>query len=273
MNTRTTMSWAVGALLLAQLPACTPIQIQNTSGKDYLARAADRLSDQEANAKSEEKLRDVLRQVAAVEPALSLPARFGLARIDHRRRGGDLSIIPEGEYLIWQALAGKLDSGTGTFVTVSPLVAKLTSRAVNDVAASADGNERLDDTLSAIDRVRIAAARQHIDYVLVYQVNSSHETNRNAFAVTDLTILGGAIFPSREVDADATAQALLLDVMNGYPYAVIEGRAKEKAWSPWWYADHNAKLAANTAENRAVGDLVANVGEMILGVRKRQSTE
>ena len=268
MNTRFVMSSVVCALLLTQLPACAPMQLQNTSGKDYLARAAERLGDQKANAASEEKLRHVLRQVAAVEPALSFPARIGLARIGHHYRGGNLSVIPEDEFAIWRALAGTLDDDIGTFVTVSPLVAKLTARAAQDVVRPIDEADRLADRLSAIDRVRLAAARQHIDYVLVYQVNSSHETDENFFAITDVTIFGGAIFPSREVSADATAQALLLDVMNGYPYALIEGRAQEATWSTWWNVHSNAQAAANTAEHRAVAALAENVGQMVADLRQ-----
>jgi hypothetical protein len=67
-------------------------------------------------------------------------------------------------------------------------------------------------------KVRLGAARQHLDYVLIYEVFSETKTTKLASSVANWTIIGGYFVPSREIETSGFANALLLDVRNGYPY-------------------------------------------------------
>ena len=67
-------------------------------------------------------------------------------------------------------------------------------------------------------KIRLGAARQHLDHVLVYEVFSETKTTKLASSVANWTIVGGYFVPSREIETTGFANALLIDVRNGYPY-------------------------------------------------------
>lgn len=73
---------------------------------------------------------------------------------------------------------------------MSPLVAQL--------AAASAGR---DAVRSVADTIRIGAARQHLDAVLVYGVASGRRDSATPLSILDLTIIGNFLVPSRALQA------------------------------------------------------------------------
>lgn len=170
---------------------------QYTSGADFLSRYQDTPITQNSSTNL------AVKDIAAVEPDLRFPARIGLARIGPNQR---LMGVPFDEAESWRDAAESLGPSFGTFLPVSPLIANSVSHM----------GQR--DKTTVIDHIRRGAARQHLDYVIAYEVSHLTKSDGNALRLTDLTVLGLFVLPSRNVKAEATASAILLDVRNGYPY-------------------------------------------------------
>lgn len=219
--------------------------LQTTSGADYLARYD--ASHEIANGTPTDVDEDV-RRIAAIEPNLVFPARIGLARIEN----GSLTALPADEARIWQDLIEEIGSDYGEFVPVSPLISSM----VGEPAAPG-----MDRAAAVIANIRRGAARQHLDYVVTYEVGSSRQQKANALALADLTIIGMFVLPSRTVEVEATASALMLDVRTGYPYATLTTHADKsgvsRAVSEW----STSLEYADTAEERAVAKLAEEFGK------------
>ena len=185
------------------LGACSAT-LQTTSGADYLAAY-----DDPAYQPNTSSLDAEIREIAAIEPNLRFPARIGLARVD---RGGGLINMPVEEGYLWQEASETLGADFGEFVPVSPFIASTVS-----VARPRGDNFRQ----STLANIRRGAARQHLDYVLIYEVTTSHEKKANILSLGDATLLGLFILPSRQIEVEAVTSAVLMDVRNGYPYATI----------------------------------------------------
>ena len=235
-----TAGLAVAALGL--LGACASY-VQTTSGEDYLARYEE--TWQPNCAPGEGGIDAEVRAIAAVEPNLVFPARIGLARI----ADGRLTEIPGDESALWVEMTNGLDAGFGEFVPVSPFIAAMVS--------SGSGDRLTPKT--AIEDIRRGAARQHLDYVLVYEVTSATSKRDNAFSIADATILGFFLLPGRNVKAEAIASGIMLDVRNGYPYATITAFTEEKGVSRGSAAWGRMAELADTAEEGAVAEFVIEV--------------
>jgi hypothetical protein len=88
--------------------------------------------------------------------------------------------------------------------------------------------------------IRVTAARQHLDAVLVYEVDATADSKNNPLAIADWTLIGAFVLPSQNVKAEGVAQALLLDVRNGYPYGTIRATADDKTIAAR-FANHEAE--------------------------------
>ncbi len=138
---------------LTLLGACS--QVHTTSGAEYLARY-------EATSKGAVIDREI-REAASVEPILTFPARLGIAKINQGRMVG----IRPTELKLWSEIAAR-NHRLGEFVAVSPLIAEFAddSGRLNRTALFGDARE-------LVKKIRIGAARQHVDAVLVYGVDSA----------------------------------------------------------------------------------------------------
>lgn len=252
---------ALGAMLLT---ACESY-VQSTSGEDYLARydgsytpTAGTGSDVDAD----------VRKIAAVEPDIRFPARIGLARIEN----GQLISVPADEAYIWQELAADLGPLYGEFVPVSPLIANMVRP-----STELSKNRHWRDPANAIADIRRGAARQHIDYVLAYEVGSSTAEKANALALADLTVIGMFVLPSRTVDVEASASGILLDVRNGYPYATVTAHAEKGGLARAVSEYSKARELADTAEELAVlhlsDDVKTAMGELAKRATLKPSAE
>ncbi len=234
---------SISLLVMATaMTACTAT-LQTSSGADYLARYDE---SHTAYAATVNTVDADVRRIAAIEPTLAFPARIGVARIHN----GALTGLPADEARIWQDAASEMDDAYGEFVPISPLIASMVA------APRAKGADR---TSAIISHIRRGAARQHVDYVLVYEVGSSTRTKANALSLADLTIIGMFVLPSRTHDIKASASAVMLDVRTGYPYATLTAHADKqglsRAVSNW-----TTKLDyADTAEEEAVANLAGDL--------------
>ena len=243
---------AAAALSLIALTACETA-IQTTSGADYLARY-DSTHNTASSASS--SVDADIREIASIEPTLAFPARIGLARIKH----GRLITVPTDESYIWQETVKNLGPLYGEFVPVSPLITSMVSEQRQEY-------ESREKTL--IENIRRGAARQHLDYVLVYEVGSSRREKANALALADLTIIGMFVLPSRSIEIEASASAILLDVRTGYPYATITSHAEKSGVSRAVSEYSTGQKLADTAEERAVLMLASDVESGMEELAKR----
>ena len=249
-------TWIAG-LALAGIVACTS-SIQTTSGADYLARYDGSYETADGTCASETDA-DV-RRIAAIEPDLQFPARIGLARIGPY---GDLVAIPAAELEIWGDLAEAYGPEIGEFVPVSPLIASMVS------SPDYTGPNR---TGAVIDHIRKGAARQHIDYVLVYETGVTKADKANGLALADLTVVGMFVLPSRDVEVEASASGILLDVRNGYPYATVTAFAEKKGLSRAVSIWSRKKALSENAEEAAVMELADDLKDALGGLQEAATT-
>ncbi|MEM1086132.1 MAG: hypothetical protein AAGH90_00260 [Pseudomonadota bacterium] len=239
MASRIKLAGLAAAIMLAV--SCESY-VQTTSGADYLARydethlSADRATHSDIDAD--------IRDIAAIEPTLDFPARIGLARIEH----GRLSAIPADEGYIWQDTLADLGPLYGEFVPVSPLIAASVAKYPERGMASTPAT-------TTIANIRRGAARQHLDFVLVYEVGSSSAEKANALAFADLTVIGMFVLPSRSIDVEASASGLMIDVRTGYPYATLTAHSEKSGVSRAVSEYSSRRALADTAEERAVEKL------------------
>ena len=246
---------------------------QSTSGSRYLAK----YETQEATAGAPATVTDAqILQAAAVEPTLTFPARIGLARIDE----GRLSVIPTAEAAVWQDLGARLGPAWGQFVPVSPLVAAVASPVTGESACRRPepAYHRQREREAAVDfdclretmqTIRLGAARQHLDAVLIYESFGRSQDRTNPLAITQLALIG-FFLPTENVEAQGLAQAVLVDVRSGYHYGTATAAADEPAHrlSTQSNVDTAHSAAQGEARLAAVTALTAEVEKMAVALRR-----
>ena len=242
----------VAALAVGALTACTPT-IQTTSGAAYIGEYKT------PTLQSTNKFRSKIREAAFVEPTLRFPARIGLARVE----GGRLTVIPPAEADAWLATNDKLGKKFGKFVPISPLIAALAAGDVGHPKARRGHWRQPADLDNLIQRIRLGAARQHVDAVLIYEVIGKKRQSGTALNLADLTIIGAYLIPSRVIRASGFATALLVDVRNGYPYGTAVAVVKDGSLAPTVWSDESAKLLEAKAKRAAVIKLSHDVETMM----------
>jgi hypothetical protein len=243
-----------GVALCAALAGCTHTT-QTTSGRDFIQA----YPSEKMQAAQKTGIDAEVRAAAAVEPLLRFPARIGLARIGNAQHRWDAQLtgIPEHEAAAWQAVSTKLGPTFGTFVPVSPLVAEMMD--ANEVHRS--------NANAVIRKIRLAAARQHLDAVIIYESDGTADASSNPLSIGEWTLIGALILPSQDVEARGVAQALLVDVRNGYPYGTAQAEANDST-STVRVATGDAKRdLAETVRLAAVKNLAPEVEKMMRELR------
>jgi hypothetical protein len=118
-----------------------------------------------------------------------------------------------------------------------------------------------------VDMIRVGAARQHLDAVLIYEVGGTPRDTATPLSVFDLTLIGNSIIPSRLLEGRATAAAMLIDVRNGHPYGTALARAEE---SGMWFnagSTDRSQLLVRRAQEEAVRKLTGEVATMVERLR------
>ena len=248
-----THSLAALAVATALLVSGCDHSIQTTSGQAYL----DKYPASGLVASGDEKSIDAkVREVAAVEPTLRFPARIGLARIEN----GELTGVPGEEANAWMKAAENLGPTFGQFVPLSALVAAMVSGP--DTAARTGRDVNSSRMYRTMEKIRLGAARQHLDAVLVYEVYGKSERNENPLALLNLTIIGAYMLPGESVHADGFASALLLDVRNGYPYGSARKVVAHDTVTPSAGSYDRSRSIMQATMTRAVVELVPEVEQM-----------
>ncbi len=240
------------ACVLLGVTACTST-IQTTSGADYLAAYENRYTPAVGG---ESGVDAQIKSIAAIEPQLHFPARIGLARIERRQ----LSAIPVSEMEIWADTVSTFGPEVGEFVPVSPLIASMvteTRRRSGDHAGK------------VVEDIRKGAARQHLDYVIAYEVTSFADAKANALSLADLSVIGMFVIPSRSIDVEASVSAIMLDVRNGYPYATITGFAEKGGISTAVTQRSSRYELMDTAEGAALRDVTRQMKDVMTELRIR----
>lgn len=249
-----------GATVL--LAACGH-SVQTTSGSKYLSA----YNDPEVAIDREVATDAEIAAAADVEPQLRFPARIGLARIGEQ----GLVAAPPAEAQAWLELAGRLGSGYGEFVPVSPLVAALATPEPSKlvVTLNQDRARSYRTSLARVVRdIRLGAARQHLDAVLIYETFGTSSEASNPLAVTKLALIG-FFLPTENVEAEGAAQAVLVDVRNGYTYGTASAVSQKPASRITNVSDSDDAHAAarGEAEARAVANLTGEVEIMMRDLR------
>ncbi len=223
---------------------------QYTSGADYLARYNDSPAYQSSSAVDAD-----IRDIAAVEPDFRFPARIGLARLQHR----NLTTVPQDEAEYWAEFSEKMGRRYGDLIPISPLV---TSMVVGPRTHQNPGE--------IVNDIRKGAARQHLDYVLIYEVGSQDDRTSNALRITDLTVLGLFVMPSRDVEIKSTASAILVDVRNGYPYGTATSFADKAGASTFAGRNKKRDKLEDQARLLAVSNLTKEIEEVFEDLRDKK---
>jgi hypothetical protein len=223
---------------------------QTTSGESYL----ERYPTPTGSASVATDLDSMVAQVAAIEPQLRFPARIGLARIE----GGRLINVPAAEGEHWLALRHALGPAFGEFVPLNLVVAEMAYTGVGNPAA---GQGSLSE---AIARIRLGAARQHLDAVLIYEVALESDVRRTGWSVIDWTIIGAYAAGTSRAHAGAYATALLVDVRNGYPYGTATAAAEDERSASTFGSEDRLARQRRSVTDRAVAELMPEVERVFL---------
>lgn len=234
------MTRFASALFLIALSACSPYT-QTTSGADYISATTRSFID------------DDIATAAAVEPDLRFPARIGVARIVN----GHLTLPPTEEVDLFLDVATR-NASYGEFIPVSPLV----------VAMMSDTNTGINQSYRAassaiIKNIRLAAARQHLDYVIIYEIGARSRTGNTPFALADVTLVGGMLLPTRNIDVAGIGAAAFVDVRNGYPYGTTQVTADLSGFARTFQADQRSQELRAQAALKVAEELVPDIEEML----------
>jgi hypothetical protein len=209
----------LATLALATI-GCQSHTVQTTSGREYLNEYADiDLPNGKAGSIDEE-----VREIANVEPTLRFPARIGLAKLYN----GRITNLSVEEVEGWDKAKEEMGSEFGEFVPVSSMIAELVY-----TAPPREKRHHEVDASEIFRKVRLGAARQHLDYVVLYEVFSETKTTKLASSVANWTIIGGYFIPSRKIETTGHANSLLLDVRSGYPYGTASASLTADELSAW----------------------------------------
>ncbi len=251
--TRIASFGSIAILLL--LSACNTTT-QTTSGKDYLAAIP-------VSAQPRDDVDWKVREAADIEPILRFPARIGIAHVG--LDGGRPTLLPTSsdEAKAWADLADDLGPDYGELVPISPLIAAIVA------SPRQPTYNRFDAIHNAVDMIRVTAARQHLDAVLIYEVDATADSKNNPLSIADWTLIGAFVLPSQNVKAQGVAQALLLDVRNGYPYGTITASADDKTVAARFATHEAEQTLSKRVETAAVQNLVHEARGMMRQLRTK----
>ncbi len=227
-------------LVLLALAACGP-SIQTTSGADFIAATPPSFIDED------------IAKAAAVEPNLRFPARIGIARIVN----GSLTLPPAEETALFADIAER-SSRYGEFVPVSPLIMAMTGSNATGINRHQSGT-----AATAIQQIRLASARQHLDYVIIYEIGARSRTGNTPFALADVTLVGGMLLPTRNISVAGIGAAAFVDVRNGYPYGTTQVAADLSGFARTFQADLRSNELRAQATLKVAEALVPDIETML----------
>ncbi len=238
------------AVILALLGGCSTTQL--TSGAAYNSRPVP-LSQFKSIAPHD--LNAEIRAIADIEPNLEFPARIGFAKIEHNK----LQPVPLKDLNIWEEARDSLPFAAGAFIPLSPLIT---------ASVSKDLESRPRNAKDLLANIRRGSARQHLDYVLIYDITHYNAKTRNLLSAADISILGLFALPSRDIKVETSASAILMDVRSGYPYGTASAFKEAGRMSTSYRSDsaQNTIKAQNSYE--ATRLLAQDVADMFIKLNR-----
>jgi rhombotail lipoprotein len=118
-----------------------------------------------------------------------------------------------------------------------------------------------------INEARAAGARLGADAVLFLGSSSNTESYVNFFSVLNLTIIGMWIAPAHHRDSHVVYEASLVDIDNGYLYAVAEGYGESSVVRPYMYVEFQ------TGQDEARENALIKLTEKLYRVAKEKVAE
>ena len=241
----------IGLLLVLSLASvgCQSHSVQMTSGKKYLSN----YTNYDATETNASDLNEEVKAIASIEPSIQFPSRIGLVKLFN----GRITNLSVEEIEAWEELRRTMGATFGDFIPVSPMIAEMvyTPRKTN---SKSKGNPS-----DIFRKVRLGAARQHLDHVLIYEVFSETKTTKLASSVANWTIIGGYFVPSREIETAGFANALLLDVRNGYPYGTASATLNATEFSASQTYRDNSRNLSDKNQVSTVIKLIPEVQQMM----------
>ena len=241
----------IGLLLVLSLASigCQSHSVQMTSGKKYLSN----YTNYDATETNASDLNEEVKAIASIEPSIQFPSRIGLVKLFN----GRITNLSVEEIEAWEELRRTMGATFGDFIPVSPMIAEMvyTPRETN---SKSKGNPS-----DIFRKVRLGAARQHLDHVLIYEVFSETKTTKLASSVANWTIIGGYFVPSREIETAGFANALLLDVRNGYPYGTASATLTATEFSASQTYRDNSRNLRDKNQVSTVIKLIPEVQQMM----------
>jgi hypothetical protein len=240
---------SLSAFLL--LTACSAAT-QLSSGSAYLSNFGGPAPTPPAAVGQNDKplnLDEEVARIAAIEPHLRFPIRIGLARVQN----GQLTSIPEEDAAMWSDLASKLGDRYGQFVVIDPMGAEFAAQSLNSPTGAMSPMQKM------VRTVRLGAARQHTDAVLIYETNSVARKGDTPLQLLNWTIVGYYVVPTTTVHAQAVTNALFLDVRNGYPYATLQGKASSDTFTPGNTVNDAMSNRGEISRTASVKDLIDQI--------------
>lgn len=258
-------------VLVALMLGCTGHSVQTTSGKDYLAKYNIKRNAGEVAAKHRSEpartahatFDQALHHVADIEPTISFPARIGVAKIGCQLESNCDWLLPlrPAEVEAWSEMASNLGASFGSIVPMNPLFLEEALTEARRIGLDISG-------LTAIDGVRLGAARQHLDGIIIYETQHKTSEETNALALGDLTLIGAFVLPSKRIEGQAYAAAIMVDPVTGYPYGQVEASAESDShFTSRVGANSGKQSAKEDAEARVVQALAAETEKAIRGLR------
>jgi len=280
-----TIGTTIAASLLGLLAACSH-DVQTTSGKSYLdgyraaaAGAGDQIrvdkidrtrsgapqtmvQSSAAGASQQPAMQPdvdaMVVKAAMVEPLIRFPARIGVVRL----KGGQRASVPEGEGPAWIELARNVREEIGELIPLNHMLADATA---SSVGFSPSGMTTLEREIA---KIRIGAARQHLDAVIIYEASANSKSERSFASLIDLTLVGYFLVPTRIVEADATATAIIMDVRNGYMYGNVTATAEKTGLSYATSTFQARSEAEEKAVSKATGNLTQEIGKALFKLKR-----
>ena len=228
---------------------------QTTSGSNYLAAFPEASVPVEG-------FEAKLRAAANVEPLLRFPARIGLARIGQNNCRSALVPPSAEEGKAWLELADDLGPDYGEFVPISPLIAAMVAPSTTQACWNSDSAR------DVVATIRLAAARQHIDVVMIYEVDATANSRKNPLSIANWTLIGAFILPSQNVKAQGVAQAMLIDVRNGYPYGTVQATADDRTVSTRFSSWEAERDLSKQVETAAVRNLAHQARDLMRALKR-----
>lgn len=112
--------------------------------------------------------------------------------------------------------------------------------------------------------IRLAAARQGIDAVLVVSANADLERYLNPVAWTYLLVIPAFFAKGSQADAVFVSQAMLWDVRNEFLYLSAESETERQLKYPFFVGPEDKDVIA-PIKDQALRELAQKVAEMVRG--------